>query len=285
MTERFTLLARLGRGGMGVVWQVRDEESGAIVALKLLHSQYADDPEYLERFSCEVELARRVHSSHVVAVLGYGTREGVPYLVMEYIEGPSLRERLAAGPLAPGEARALLLQLAQGLADVHGAGVVHRDLTKLCAPRAARNGAWEGLSRPVSRLGAIVVGIVGKRLWCGPSPPTRLVPRRAFRHAGVRRSGRWWHMAGLRRGRSQRGVCATYRTQMVPSSAGGCRGSSRQRRLARVVAGRAPAPRVEAGPDRPRATDGGHPSGTIVLGETAIPGWLGMTHFREDVRL
>jgi serine/threonine-protein kinase len=128
MTSRFTLLQRLGRGGMGVVWQARDEETGQIVALKLLHGQFADDPEYLERFAREVLLAQRVSSPYVVAVQGYGVREGVPYLVMEYIAGQSLRERLGAGPLPPAEARRIFSELAAGLAACHAAGIVHRDL-------------------------------------------------------------------------------------------------------------------------------------------------------------
>ena len=99
MTERFTLLEKIGRGGMGVVWRARDEETGQIVALKLLHSAYADDPDYVARFERELELAKRIHSANVVGVLGYGVREGTPYLALEYIDGPSLRELLKAhGP-------------------------------------------------------------------------------------------------------------------------------------------------------------------------------------------
>jgi serine/threonine-protein kinase len=129
MSPRFTLLRRLGQGAMGVVWQARDEESGSIVALKLLREVYADDPEYRGRFERELELARRVHSPHVVQVLGYGTREGTPYLALEYVDGPSLRERLAEhGPYPWPEARALLVQLAAGLADAHAAGILHRDV-------------------------------------------------------------------------------------------------------------------------------------------------------------
>ena len=129
MSPRFTLLRRLGQGAMGVVWQARDEESGQIVALKLLREAYADDPEYRSRFERELELARRVHSPHVVQVLGYGVREGSPYLALEYVDGPSLRERLAEhGPYAWPEARALLAQLAAGLADAHAAGILHRDV-------------------------------------------------------------------------------------------------------------------------------------------------------------
>ena len=129
MTERFTLLAELGRGGMGVVWKARDEETGQIVALKLLREVYAEDADYVTRFERELELAKRIHSPNVVGVLGFGVRQGVPYLALEYVDGPSLRERLADhGPYSWVEARPLLAQIAQGLADAHAAGVIHRDL-------------------------------------------------------------------------------------------------------------------------------------------------------------
>jgi N-acetylneuraminic acid mutarotase len=129
MTERFTLLSELGRGGMGVVWKALDEETGQIVALKLLRETYAEDPEYLARFERELDLARRIDSVHVVKVLGYGVRQKVPYLALEYIDGPSLHDALMAhGPYNWPEARALLVQIAQGLADANAAGVIHRDV-------------------------------------------------------------------------------------------------------------------------------------------------------------
>jgi serine/threonine-protein kinase len=129
MTERFTLLTELGRGGMGVVWKARDGETGQIVALKLLREAYAEDPEYLARFERELELARRIDSVNVVKVLGYGVREKVPYLALEYVDGPSLHDALVAhGPYRWTDARALLAQLTQGLADAHAAGVIHRDV-------------------------------------------------------------------------------------------------------------------------------------------------------------
>jgi serine/threonine protein kinase len=129
MTERFTLLTELGRGGMGVVWKARDEETGQIVAFKLLREMYAEDPDYLARFERELELARRIDSAHVVKVLGFGVRKKVPYLALEFIDGPSLHDALVKhGPYGWPEARALMVQIAQGLADAHAAGVIHRDV-------------------------------------------------------------------------------------------------------------------------------------------------------------
>lgn len=129
MTERFTLLSELGRGGMGVVWKARDEETGQIVSLKLLREIYAEDPNYLERFERELELARRIDSAHVVKVLGFGVRKKVPYLALEFVDGPSLHVALAKhGRYGWAEARILIVQIAQGLADAHAAGIIHRDV-------------------------------------------------------------------------------------------------------------------------------------------------------------
>ncbi len=129
MNERFTLLTELGHGGMGVVWKARDEETGQIVALKLLRDAFAEDPDYVVRFERELELAKRIHSRHVVQVLGFGARDGVPYLALEFVDGPSLRERLGThGPYTWPDTRDLVSQIAQGLADAHAAGVIHRDL-------------------------------------------------------------------------------------------------------------------------------------------------------------
>jgi len=129
MTERFTLLSELGRGGMGVVWKARDEETGQIVALKLMREIYAEDADYVARFERELELAKRINSVHVVRVLGFGVRQKMPYLALEFVDGPSLHDALAKhGPYSWAEASALLAQLAQGLADAHAAGVIHRDV-------------------------------------------------------------------------------------------------------------------------------------------------------------
>src|ERR1035437_4439412 len=129
MTERFALLEQAGRGAMGVVWKARDNERGKIVAIKMLRDLHADDPEYVERFAREVDLAQSVRSPHVVRVRGYGAKAGVPFLVLEFVAGRSLRARLAReAAFPPAEARDLLAQIAEALAAVHAVGIVHRDV-------------------------------------------------------------------------------------------------------------------------------------------------------------
>jgi hypothetical protein len=129
MTDRYLLLSEIGRGAMGVVWKARDDETGEIVALKLLREIYSEDAGYRKRFERELALARRIDSINVVKMLGFGDRDGRPYLVLEYVEGRSLNEVLIQhGAYDWPEAQALLAQLAQGLADANAAGVIHRDI-------------------------------------------------------------------------------------------------------------------------------------------------------------
>jgi len=129
MTDRFDLLEQLGKGGMGVVWKARDRETGQVVALKLLHHMYAEDPDYVARFEREVEIAQRIDSPNVVKVLGYGTRDGLPYMAMELVEGPSLRDRIRDhGVLTWEDARKTIADVTLGLAAAHAVGVVHRDV-------------------------------------------------------------------------------------------------------------------------------------------------------------
>lgn len=129
MTERFELIEQVGRGAMGVVWKARDNERGKIVAIKMMRDVHADDPEYIDRFAREVDLARSVRSPHVVRVRGYGARDGVPFVVLEFVAGRSLRAHVAErGPFPSPEARDLLAQIAEALAAVHAVGIIHRDV-------------------------------------------------------------------------------------------------------------------------------------------------------------
>ncbi len=120
MNERFELLEKIGSGGMGAVWKARDTETNEVVALKLVHPHLAEDPDYIARFEREVEVARRIESPYVVKVLGYGLRDGVPYMAMEYVDGVSLRDSLRERGRIPWlEVRPLYRQILEASSAVH----------------------------------------------------------------------------------------------------------------------------------------------------------------------
>ncbi|MBI4616569.1 MAG: protein kinase [Planctomycetes bacterium] len=119
--------ARIGQGGMGIVY--RGRRQGETVALKVLPPNLAGDRRYLSRFLREGKAAAAVRHANVVRVLEAGEDRGFYYLAMEHVEGESLAARLGGGRrLEPGEAASLARQAAIGLAAIHAAGIVHRDV-------------------------------------------------------------------------------------------------------------------------------------------------------------
>jgi tRNA A-37 threonylcarbamoyl transferase component Bud32 len=126
VADRFEILSIAGSGGMGVVYRARDKENGRDVALKTLRRP-GQEPS--DRFAQEVELLSGIDHPRVVGYVTHGTTEdGVPYLVMPWLEGIDLQTRLAAGRLSVDETIALARHVADALAYLHGRGLVHRDL-------------------------------------------------------------------------------------------------------------------------------------------------------------
>ncbi|MDX3801516.1 protein kinase domain-containing protein [Streptomyces sp. AK04-3B] len=122
------LLGRLGAGGMGVVYLARTP-GGALVALKVLLAEYAEEPGFKERFRREVEVARRVDSPWAVPLVDADADADAPWLATAFVPGPSLGEAVAGyGPLPEHGVRLLGARLAEALGEVHRAGLVHRDL-------------------------------------------------------------------------------------------------------------------------------------------------------------
>ncbi|XVQ09829.1 protein kinase domain-containing protein [Spirillospora sp. CA-255316] len=122
------LLARLGAGGMGVVYLGRSR-GGRLVAVKVIRRRFTDDPAYRARFRREIGAARRVTGTFTAPVLDADPDAPDPWLVTAYLPGLTLRDAVTShGPLPPDSARALAGGLAEALAAVHAAGVVHRDL-------------------------------------------------------------------------------------------------------------------------------------------------------------
>lgn len=125
---RYRLQRRLGAGGMASVWLAHDERLGRRVAVKVVADTLADDERWLTRFEREARAAAGLSHPSIVEVFDYGIEDGRPYLVMGYIPGANLAERLA-DPAAPlPEAARLAGELLEALAHIHAAGIVHRDI-------------------------------------------------------------------------------------------------------------------------------------------------------------
>ncbi len=118
----------LGRGGMGVVFRARQRRLDRVVALKLLAPELARDPSFAERFVREARALARLNHPNIVGVYDFGERDGLFYLLLEFVDGVGLRDVLRAGSLGAREALALVPEICSGLQYAHERGVVHRDV-------------------------------------------------------------------------------------------------------------------------------------------------------------
>ncbi|HEY3226284.1 MAG TPA: protein kinase [Planctomycetota bacterium] len=125
---KFEIVGVIGRGGMGTVYRARHAGLGREVALKILSARLASDPEFVRRFEREARTLASLEHPNIVAVHDTGVEAGAPYLVMEFVEGVSLRRLLAERRLPPEEALGIVPQLCEALEYAHARGVVHRDV-------------------------------------------------------------------------------------------------------------------------------------------------------------
>jgi serine/threonine protein kinase len=126
---QYHVVHRIGQGGMATVFEGRHPLLESRVALKLMHPALAADPRAAARFLREAKAAAQLRHQHVVEVFDMGTEAGVPFLVMEYLEGVDLAARIAdRGALPLAEIAAVFLPIASAIQAAHGAGIIHRDL-------------------------------------------------------------------------------------------------------------------------------------------------------------
>src|SRR5690242_14672725 len=124
----YEILAPLGVGGMGEVYRARDSRLGRDVAVKVLPSERSSDPDRRRRFEQEARSASALNHPNILTIHEIGTAGDTIYIAMELVEGRTLRELLAAGPLIIKKLLDVAVQTADGLAKAHAAGIVHRDL-------------------------------------------------------------------------------------------------------------------------------------------------------------
>jgi len=127
--ERYDVKAVLGRGGMGVVYKAYDEQTDRVVAIKMLHSHKVSDSEALKRFTREAKTVAQVKHHHIVTLFDFGMHKAQPYIVMDFLQGRSLKDELQRiGPFPFDRASKIFTQVFEALECAHEQKVVHRDL-------------------------------------------------------------------------------------------------------------------------------------------------------------
>ena len=124
----YKIIAPVGAGGMGEVYRAHDTQLGRDVAVKILPSEFADTPERTARFEREARAVAALSHPNIVSIFHFGNEEGVPFSVMELLEGETLRQRLEHGRLSWRKVVEIAAAIADGLAAAHDRGIVHRDL-------------------------------------------------------------------------------------------------------------------------------------------------------------
>ena len=124
----YEILSALGAGGMGEVYRARDTKLNRDVALKILPDTFAIDPDRVARFKREAQVLASLNHPHIAAIYGFEDSGAIHALVLELVEGETLADRIARGPIPLDEALPIARQIAEALEAAHEQGIIHRDL-------------------------------------------------------------------------------------------------------------------------------------------------------------
>lgn len=129
IAERYEVLGKIGTGGMADVYKAKDHKLNRFVAVKVLKPEFREDKTFIRKFRSEAQAAAGLTHPNIVNVFDVGDDEGVYYIVMELIEGITLKEYIAKkGKLSIKEATSIAIQVSMGLEAAHNHGIVHRDV-------------------------------------------------------------------------------------------------------------------------------------------------------------
>src|SRR5437764_15165618 len=124
----YEILGQIGAGGMGEVYRARDTRLERTVAIKVLNSALVASPELRARFEREAKIISQLQHPHICVLHDVGSENGAEYLVMEFLDGEALAEKVKRGPLPANELLKIAIEIADALSRAHKAGIIHRDL-------------------------------------------------------------------------------------------------------------------------------------------------------------
>src|SRR5207244_8780251 len=125
---QYTIVSKIGEGGMGEVYRARDTKLGRDVAIKILPEAFAQDSDRLARFKREAQVLASLNHPNIASIYGLEESNGFMALAMELVEGPTLADQIAGGPIATDESLVIARQIAAALEAAHERGIIHRDI-------------------------------------------------------------------------------------------------------------------------------------------------------------